>query len=328
MMNEVVKYSNYMNNLYLRKFKAIEYDLLMTLCAKLRDKDTNTIVLSFIELKNIIQYTKHTNESFIEYLKSMNRKLMSITCEIEVDGKIIMFVLFHTFEIDPHKQELTISVNKRFKFILNELIKNFTFFDLTEFIKLNSKYSKCLYRLLKQFKTTGMLEIKLDDFRGKFDCPKSYSTKYIMDKIIKPSLKELQNYFQDLQCTVKYEQKRGKPVSGYIFTFKPEQITKPEPKEIPAEEDKPFPEPRKGLTQEEVDRLANEFDEETVDDYIQRTKAYKCCNYATIREWILEDRNRHKKKKPKSKNQFNNFMQREVTKKEMDELELKLLRKC
>ena len=221
-MNEVVKYNNYMNKLYFKKFKAVEYDILMALCAKLRDQDTNTIVFSFTDLKNIIHDTKHTNNNFIECLKSMNRKLMDIICEIEIDGKIVMFVLFPLFEIDPIKQELTVCVNERFKFILNELIKNFTRFDLSEFLGLKSKYSKTLYRLLKQYRTTGRYDVKIDDFRKKIDCPASYSNKYIMDLVIKPVLKELQNYFNDLQCTTQYAHKRGRPVIGYLFTFTPE----------------------------------------------------------------------------------------------------------
>lgn len=54
------------------------------------------------------------------------------------------------------------------------------------------------------------------------DCPASYGNKYIMDLVIKPVLKELQNYFDDLQCTTKYASKRGRPVTGYTFTFTPE----------------------------------------------------------------------------------------------------------
>ena len=291
-MNEIVKYNNYMNKLYFTKFKAVEYDLLMTLCAKLRDKDTNIITLSFTEIKNIIQYTKHTNENFVECLKSMNRKLMDIICEIEIDGKVIMFVLFPTFEIDSNKQELTICVNERFKFILNELIRNFTRFDLAEFIGLNSKYSKTLYRLLKQFKTTGRYEVKLDDFRKKIDCPESYSTKYVMDKVIKPSVHELQKYFPDLQCTVQYTQKRGKPVSGYIFTFEPEKILQPEVSVATVE---PSNSPKDILSQEETDKLVNEFGKELVMDYIERTTKYNCCNYTKIRQWIKADKDKKNK---------------------------------
>lgn len=40
---------------------------------------------------------------------------------------------------------------------------------------------------------------------------------------INPALKELQNVFYDLKCELKYACKRGRPIIGYIFTFKPEE---------------------------------------------------------------------------------------------------------
>ncbi len=223
-MNEVVKYNNYMNSLSFKKFKAVELDILMTLCNKLRDNGTDIIVLNFSELKKLSGDTKHSNKEFIDSLKSMNKKLMEIICEIEIDGKIIMFVLFPTFEIDSKKETLTVCVNERFKFILNEITKNFTRFELHEFVGLDSRYSKNLYRLLKQFKTTGKYEVDIQDFREKLDYPDTYKNKYVMDKIIKPSLKELQNYFKNLKCEPQYARKRGRPVTGYIFTFEPEHI--------------------------------------------------------------------------------------------------------
>ncbi len=223
-MNEIVKYNNYLNGLSFKKFKAVELDLLMVLCNMLKNNGTNNIILNFAELKRLSGDTKHSNKEYIDSLKSMNRKLMNIICEIEIDGKFVMFALFPVFEIDPEKETLTVCVNERFKFILNEITKNFTRFELNEFVHLDSRYSKNIYRLLKQYRTTGRYETSIQDFREKADCPESYSSKYVMDKVIKPSLKELEagNYFQDLKCEPQYASKRGRPVIGYIFTFTPE----------------------------------------------------------------------------------------------------------
>lgn len=328
-MNEIVKYDNYINYLKFTKFTATDFNFFMLLCSKMSDKDIKEITIPFDELRLKTGYTRTSIQQFVSDLKRMNDKLMKITCNLETEKRILMFVLFTTFDINIENQTLTVCVNEKFKFILNEIVRNFTRFELKDFICLQSKYSKTLFRLLKQFKSTGTLDIGLNDFITKMDIPKSYRIKDITDKIIVPVLKELQSYFQSLQCTVKYAHKRGKPVSGYIFTFKPEQIPKPEPKEIPAEtqigdRQSLFAyEPKKELTQQERDKLVNEFGEKTVEDYIERTKAYKCCNYGSIRRWILEDKDR----KLKSKNQFNNFMQREVTKKQMDELEQMILKK-
>ena len=221
-MNEIVKYDNYMNHLKFSSFTPVDYNFLMVLCSKLRDKGTEEIIISFDELREKTGYTQHPINQFISDLVRMNEKLMKMSCVLEKNGIIFQFVLFPTFATDTINKRLIVAVNERFKFILNDLTKNFTRFELSEFVKLDSKYTKSLYRLLKQFKHTGRYEVSVENFRNRMDCPVSYTNKHIMDKIIKPSLQELQNYFHDLKCETKYARKRGRPVIGYIFTFLPE----------------------------------------------------------------------------------------------------------
>lgn len=225
-MNEIVKYDNYMNGLRFKGFTTIDYNFLMVLCNKLRDKETSEIIISFDELREKTGYKQTSIDKFVTDLERMNEKLMKITCRLKTESKIIMFVLFPTFEINLDNKLLTVSVNQKFKFILNELVKNFTRFELNEFVRLDSKYSKSLYRLLKQYRTTGRYEVAVEDFKSKMDIPTSYTNRDIMSKIINMSLLELKNHFQNLKCEPKYARKRGKPVSGYIFTFKPEQPPK------------------------------------------------------------------------------------------------------
>lgn len=321
-MNEIVKYDNYMNSLKFTGFTMTDFNFLMLLCSKIRDKDIAELTISFDELRSKTGYTQHPIKQFVSDLKRMNDKLMKITCSLETETEIIMFVLFPVFKINLENQMLTVRVNEEFKFILNNLIKNFTRFELKDFIELQGKYSKTLFRILKQFKSTGILEISLNDFVTKMDIPKSYRIKDITDKVVNPSLKELQHYFTDLKCTVQYAHKRGRPVEGYIFTFKPEKPVQTE--EIPAEADKPSkPKSKKGISPEERDKLVTEFGEEIVEDYIERTKQYKCCYYDIIRKWILEDQD--KKSVSRKQNQFLQFPQRDYKPEQMRDLEQALL---
>ena len=224
-MNEIVKYENYMNNLKFSGFTSVDFNFLMALCSRMRDKDTNIIEFTFDELKQIIGYTRTSIKEFVSDIMRMNDKLMKMSCILEKDDEIFQFVLFPTFVTNIIRKTLTVSVNERFKFILNDITNNFTRFDLEKFVKLESKYTKTLYRLLKQYRMTGRYETSIEKFWEQMDCPKAYTSKHIMDKIIKSSLEELKkkNYFKNLVCIVKYAHKRGQPVMGYIFTFDPEK---------------------------------------------------------------------------------------------------------
>ena len=221
-MNEIVKYENYMNGLYFSNFREKELDLLMTLCARMRDKDTNKVTFTFDELRKMSGYTGHNVEDFVDTICMTNDKLQKVACKIETDKSIESFVLFPTYGIDKVNQMLTVRVNEDFKFILNGITKNFTRFELSEFVGLNGKYNKNLYRLLKQYKTTGVYQVSVEELRSKLDAPTSYSSKQFMQNVINPSIKALEQYFAELKCEPQKAKKRGAPIIGYIFTFNPD----------------------------------------------------------------------------------------------------------
>lgn len=120
-MNEIVKYDNYMNSLNFKRFTATDFNFLMVLCNKLRNKDVSEITISFDELREKTEYKQTATNKFISDLERMNKKLMEITCKFQTESEIIMFVLLPTFIIDIDRQLLRVSVNKDFKFILNDL---------------------------------------------------------------------------------------------------------------------------------------------------------------------------------------------------------------
>ncbi len=144
-----------------------------------------------------------------------------------------------------------------------------------------------------------------------------------MEKVITPAVKEisrLDKSFINFKCEPLYAKRRGKPLTGYKFTWQAEQPLEPITKELPT--DKPS-EPPKELTQEEKDKLIREYGPNVTEDYIQRTTQYHCCNYATIRKWIAEDKEKERSRKPK-KNTFNNIPQHDY---DFDELEKALLKR-
>jgi len=221
-MNEIVKYDNKVNSLALSGFSAVELNLFMLLCSKTKDKGQELIELNYRDLKRLLGLEKQSDKYFHEELYKMSSKMTRINGNFKNDKKFVAFNLFSTFSGDLEEKTLTVRVNVDFEFLLNEITKNFTRFEFAEFVKLESKYSKNLYRLLKQYRKTGTYRVEADKFRELMDCPKSYQNMYFMRDCIGVAVKELsRGYFKDLQVTPIKAAKRGAPIVAYEFTFKP-----------------------------------------------------------------------------------------------------------
>lgn len=259
-MDEIVKYHNQMNKLNFTGFTKVDMNLFMAMCSNLVNKGTSKIKIKFSYIKEITGYTSTDINDFIADLKRMNKKLMAVNCEIITDGKIKMFVLFPTFEIDPKEETLEVEANENFIWILNE-IKTYTAFELEEFINLDSIYAKNLYRLLKQYRTTGIFKTRdVTDLRERIGCPSKYANKTFMRDVLNPSVEALQKYFVGLKCEPIYARKRGKPLEGFDFTWQTEKIQWIE----------------KNNQSEELEGQESFCDLETFDNYVNTYKSEFC----------------------------------------------------
>lgn len=222
-MNEIVKYNNTLNSLKFKNFTAMDYNIFMCLCHKLRNQGQKELVFGFEELKDLTDFAEQSDKKFVENLESMIDKLLKVSATYTKEHEKTFFVLFTTFTVDDKKRTLTVSVNKKFSFILNELTDNFTRFELKEFTELDGKYTKTLYRVLKQYKHSGWWKPTVEELKYVLDVPENYDNKKIMAKIIKPSMAVLAEKFSDLKCEPIKAAKRGAPVERYYFTFQAEK---------------------------------------------------------------------------------------------------------
>lgn len=224
-MNEIVKYRNELNKVALRNFKSKELDLFIAIISRMRNMEDD-VIFSFDYLKNLIQYeTSNSIEIFHKELKSMYNKLIRCIYGWEDEDQIVRFVLFTEYTIDKKNKIVKIGINKKYSWVLNAITEGlFTRFELEEFIKLKSSYTKEFYRRMKQFKSTGFWSTSLDEFRRLMDIPVSYRMCDIDLKVLKPIQKELKEKY-GLKIQKTYNKKgRGRPaVSGFIFTFLKEE---------------------------------------------------------------------------------------------------------
>ena len=219
-MNEVVKYHNHFNSISLKNFNSIEINLLMAICSQIRDKGIDEITLNFSELKNMVKYKHRGSVRFIKDLEQIYKKLIALSIRIETKEVIDNFVLFTRYRIVKEEQTVTIKVNEEFKYLLNNLVKKFTQFELEEFIHLKSNYSKEIYRKLKQFKSTGFWKIKINDFKELLNIPEKYRMSDIDKYVLKISKNELKNYFKDFEII---KIKKGRKIEYLEFKFTPEK---------------------------------------------------------------------------------------------------------
>lgn len=226
-MNEIVKYNNQMNDVNFKDFSPTELDLLMTICSKMKEQGLTIIEFSFEQLKRISNYDpKQSNKKFIKDLEKTYDKLIQLNFKIGDDRNFTKFVLFNEYTVKGDEGTVTIGVNPKFYFVLNELTSNFTRFELKEFIDLKSKYSKECYRRLKQFRRTGLWTVEIDEFRRILGIPESYEMKDLTKRVLKPIQEELSPIFKNLQIE-KIKKKgaysgRGNKVTHIVFTFEKE----------------------------------------------------------------------------------------------------------
>src|SRR5699024_12756458 len=116
------------------------------------------------------------------------------------------FVLFTEFKIDGDAEEpyVDVKVYERALPLLNKL-ESWVRYALTEFRNLKSSYAKTMFRLIKQFRTTGYSYFSKEDFFELLDIPISYcnSPSNVYKKVIKKIREELTTLYRGLRIRKK-----------------------------------------------------------------------------------------------------------------------------
>ena len=242
MANEVVKHHNDLNTVIMRKWTAEEMNFFFAIIAKARDKGTSDLVFDKYQLAELANYSIQHNKRFHDTMDSLANNISQLRYIEKTKNSIEYMPLFTRFKVewedDLSDMQAQVSVSPLFEYILNKLSANFTQYELQEFTSIRSTYAKTAYRLLKQWRTVGRKEFKIDEFKLLMDTPKYYQISDIDRLVIKPILKQLSPYFEDLKVKKIKSKKRGNPVLAYEFTWKkevagtydPDKFNMPKPK--------------------------------------------------------------------------------------------------
>lgn len=117
-----------------------------------------------------------------------------------------------------------ISINGDLLPYLHDLKSHFTTYKLHRVSGLKSGYSWRLFELLMQFKTTGLLNIGIDDFNHALEAPASLRANFanLRSRVIEPAVKEIR---EKDGLAVNWEAvKTGRKVKALKFKFPPERV--------------------------------------------------------------------------------------------------------
>lgn len=222
MSNEVVKYHNDLNTVSMRNWTAEEMNFFFSILSKARDKGTNILEFDTDDLKDLSRFSDKHQRRWIDTMENVANKLSQLTYIERTSEKTSIMTLFSRFDIYSQKRKIVIRVSDNFDYIVNRISANFTTYELEEFTAIRSTYAKTMYRLLKQWRTIGKKEFKIEDFKRLLDTPNYYGPSEIDKNILKPVKRELPQFFKNLKVKKIKSNTRGTPVMGYLFTWQPE----------------------------------------------------------------------------------------------------------
>ncbi len=221
--NTYTTYHNNTNKVNLGKLSEREANLLFAIFQKLKDQGNTLIRFEPQDLKRMIMVKSNlTNRQLLQILKNLLDNIGGanfwIIREHVENGEVYedhkSYMLFKQFEIRIHKptqniEYLEVQLNDSYHYLLNNLGMGgqYTSFKLLEFQRVRGKYAKTLYRLLKQYKSTGILSVEWTQFRELLDIPKDYKMENIDQKVLTPSLKELKKIYPFEHLSYKKERR-------------------------------------------------------------------------------------------------------------------------
>ena len=188
------------------------------------DKISNKYVceFSYSYLKRVFLLDNHyTRNKTSKKIDDFRKTVLTTYYEFIDENTERYTVVFTQIENDKKNDILRIKINPDFyEFFLPR--SKFTYFSLMEFVSLKTMYSKRLFILLKQFRTTGYRRISVEAFRefmGAND--KTYDDfAQLRRRVLLPALNEItdKNYIKGLQF--KEIKKNGsKKVTSLVFKF-------------------------------------------------------------------------------------------------------------
>lgn len=233
-----VKYRNALNLYSFSGLEKSEINITFALLCMFGERESTEIEFRAEELRRLIAYDSH-HMTFERFVYEKLRKLQKFVIERwtagdedkGIESERASIVMFPYLALREKSGTITVKISPELSDLLHGMRNRFTIFTLSEMITLSSDYAKTLFRLLRQFSSSGRMTVPIDRFRFLMGIPDYYRMCDIDARVIRPALKELSRpspdgsgpLFTDLVCEkIKGSGRgRGGAVKELLFTFMP-----------------------------------------------------------------------------------------------------------
>lgn len=260
-----------------------ELNLFFILLSKL-DKKEKSNKLYRVSIKEMEEGVG--KEININQLRSATSSLRSKEyCLMEEDGSYLQVGILASAEYIRGEGIIELELSRKMERYLFELKDNFTTYQLFTALQLNSKYSKRLYQILSQFKSTGYYVTSIEKLKRQLmlidaDSGKEKYTEFGMfrKKVLDVAQKELKE--TDIQFSYKAS-KKGRKYAKLEFFIKhnPSSAQKKSIPEIKVDE--------QPIIHKEESPAANKrllYDRMTVDFHLKREQVKKIFSLFSVKE--------------------------------------------
>jgi hypothetical protein len=219
-MSELLTPAGYISNMLVNgryEYSAGEIDLMIRLVVCCRGK-TGPVKIPLSELTDADGGSRFERlRENLRHLQSKPLEFFNPETKITWSGNLIAWCTIEKFT-----GILTVNLSPLILELLNDLKSNYTTFQIEALLNLSSKYSKRLYLLACQFKSTGIRFFNPEELKKALKVDNVYTRLADFEKrVIFPALDEI-NAKTDL--VVDYEkQKTGRSVTGQCITVKLKQ---------------------------------------------------------------------------------------------------------
>jgi plasmid replication initiation protein len=204
----IVKHHNYISESII-DLELIELNIFVAIIYKI--KGFKEITFDSKEIKKYSGSKERGYKRFDETIQRLQKR--AIKLKTEKGYKTIM--PFPTLDFNLEEKKITVKINEDILPLLSDLKKQFTLYSIDEFVALESKYSKRMFQMLKQYESIGKRTFTVDFLKNILVA--DYKRFYDLEKNVLKKVKDDIN--QKTSLKVDYvKNKEGRKINSVEFT--------------------------------------------------------------------------------------------------------------